>query len=104
MTERQGLRPFQTTDPDDVFAYRRLLEVIRFLHGEAGIRDETPESLAIRCLLLGGDSPMPTSTSHISACDRKWSGSRWMAVTSHSSRPLSAVGRVRCRSAAVRVR
>lgn len=45
-TARLLLRPFEPGDLDDVFAYRRLPEVNRFLYSEAASRDETADSLA----------------------------------------------------------
>ncbi|MET9228162.1 GNAT family protein [Lentzea sp. NPDC003310] len=45
-TERLLLRPFEKTDLDDVFSYRRLPAVHRFLYSEAGSREDTEESLA----------------------------------------------------------
>jgi len=45
-TARLVLRPFETTDLDDVFAYRRLEEVNRYLYSEPYTRAETAENLA----------------------------------------------------------
>ncbi|SEQ18461.1 Protein N-acetyltransferase, RimJ/RimL family [Lentzea xinjiangensis] len=45
-TERLVLRPFETTDLDDVFAYRRLPEVNRYLYSEPYTREQTEENLA----------------------------------------------------------
>jgi RimJ/RimL family protein N-acetyltransferase len=45
-TDRLLLRPFDTNDLDDVFAYRRLPEVNRYLYSEPSTREETRENLA----------------------------------------------------------
>lgn len=45
-TERLLLRPFEKTDFDDVFSYRQLPEVHRFLYSDAGTRGDVEESLA----------------------------------------------------------